>query len=219
LGKVKKLSIEGLTGLRDGLPADNEVKELWVDGDTYVRAGVSEFTDHNKRINIYSSMTGNLFILARPNSSPPLPPYSHIPFAKVSISSMDLQSNCDLTGIRELVMEQCKLPAEFTPMVFPELRRLLLLKCEGVERIAFDRLPGLKVLKIDGCAELKNMIIEHEMEVLELSMQAQVVNLTIVAAVKTLIIRDTQTLKLLDVRAPVDASLVSGLKNCQILYH
>lgn len=213
LGKVKKLSIKGLKELRDGLPADSEVKELWVDTEGYVRAGVPNFKDHDKRINIFSAVRGGLF-----GPSGPPPPYSHIPFVKIYISSLDLRGNCDLTGIRELVMEQCKLPSQFTPTLFPELRRLLLLRCDGVERIAFDRLPNLKMLKIDGCNELKNVCIEHEMEQLELFSRAEVVHLTIRAAVKVLILRSCSALKLLDIMAPIGVYEVSGLKNCRV-YH
>lgn len=214
LGKVKKLSIKGLKQLRDGLPTDNDVKELWVDIETFVTAGVPQFKDRNKRINIYSDAQTDFIDSSR---SPPA--YSHISFTKVSITFQDLRSNCDLTGIRVLVMERCKLPAEFTPTVLPELQRLLLLRCQGVQRIIFERLPILKVLKIDGCAELRNLSIEHELEVLELLTGAGVVNLTIRAPLKTLIAKGGSSLKLLDVMAPVGEYEVRGLKNYRMVVH
>eukprot|EP01040_Poterioochromonas_malhamensis_P003049 gene3049-biopygen444 len=164
LRKVKKLSIIGLTGLREGLPADSEVKELWVDVVTYDKAGVSEFQDRDKRINLLP-VRGDFDFY--PDS------YRHIPFSKVSVCDFDLRVNCDLAGLRELVLDSCQLPSIFTPMKFPLLRRLLLLRCEGVQEIVFDHLPGLKVLKIDGCGELKNLTIEHDMDVLELFQKAE----------------------------------------------
>lgn len=139
LGRVKKLSINGLTALRDGLPADNEVKELWVDTTTYITAGVSEFKDQNKRINLCTPQ----------ELSPSLKYHSYLrlPFSRLSVDFFDLQANCDLTAIRELVLEKCLLPAEFPPMMSSELRRLLLLECKGMQKINFDSLPKLKILK------------------------------------------------------------------------
>eukprot|EP01040_Poterioochromonas_malhamensis_P003044 gene3044-biopygen441 len=226
LGKVKKLSIIGLTGLREGLPADSEVKELWVDAVTYDKARVSEFQDHDKRINLLH-ITGKLIF------SPDLPmqevregrlvfdPDSniHIPFSKVSVCYFDLRDNCNLTAMRELVLDSCQLPSMFTPMKFPLLRRLLLLRCEGVQEIVFDHLPGLKVLKIDGCGELKNLTIEHDMDVLELFQKAEVETVTIRGVVNRLVIRGCMSLKLLHVLGEVRESDVTGLSDCRVSFH
>eukprot|EP01040_Poterioochromonas_malhamensis_P013325 gene13325-biopygen2952 len=203
LGKVKKLSIIGLTGLREELPADSEVKELWVDG-------VSEFEDHDKRINIMP-VRGKLVLHSDS--------YIHIPFSKLSVYCLDLRDNCNLTAMRELVLDSCKLPSMFTPMKFPLLRRLLLLRCEGVQEIVFDHLPGLKVLKIDGCGELKNLTIEHDMDVLELFQKAEVETVTIGGVVNRLVIRGCVSLKLLDVLGEVRESDVTGLSDCRVSFH
>lgn len=207
LGRVKKLNIRGLTALRDGLPVDNQVKELWVDTTTYITAGVSEFKDQNKRINLCTEQELSPY--------PQYHSYIRLPFSRLSIDFFDLQANCDLTAIRELVLEKCLLPAEFPSMMSSELRRLLLFECKRVHKINFDYLPKLKILKIDGCDELENLIVEHQMEVLELLVRAKVVNLRIRAALKRLIIR-CGLLKLLDVIAPIEVYDISELKDCRM---
>lgn len=77
LGNVKKLSIQGLTQLKDGLPPNNEVKDLTVDSDTFQSAGVIHFLKKNKKISIFPAPSKSIFARAV------VPVYSLVPFQKV----------------------------------------------------------------------------------------------------------------------------------------
>ncbi len=208
LGKVKKLSVKGLTSLQDGLPLDAEAREVITDPITYQLAGISELNDHKKRVGIRAPAR-NLNPFGGPSTD--LIQHFKIPFTHVSVLNHDLRNYSDLTGIEDLVLTRSILPPDFPTAFFPQLKRLLLLECEGIDRLVFDLMPNLKVLKIDRCVDLKNVTVEHEMDELVLFADAKIVNLTIRAPLKLLNVNRTTALEMIDVRAPVSRFEIAGM--------
>eukprot|EP01040_Poterioochromonas_malhamensis_P008493 gene8493-9189_t len=99
LGNVKKLSIQGLTQLKDGLPPNNEVKDLIVDSNTFQTAGVIHFLKKNKKISIFPAPSKSIF------ASAVVPVYSLVPFQKVFLFGFNCQQqqNFLLNHIEDLV--------------------------------------------------------------------------------------------------------------------